>query len=153
MEPQFQTDDWEQDGPSYAQSYICSFFIVAGLIVIVSGGVPFNPLAVFFFAIWFGAFIYWFTQNRHGERTFASNRITIVNGRLTHTFRYAVTEADHLSIDLSEIIEMRVHSGESIAIEMKSESNEIFFVLSSLEQLARFEAAVKQSNPNIDIVR
>src|SRR5262245_21998530 len=102
MEPDFDSESWEQTGPSYIHSYVVSAFILVGFLAIAHHEVPVTPLSLVVFSVWFGAFFYWLIQNRRAERTFASDRVTVANGRIAHTFRYTITEAEFTEMTVNE---------------------------------------------------
>lgn len=153
MEPDFQSESWEQTGPSYVPSYIVSAFLLIGLLNIAWWQVPLTPLTLIFFTAWFVGLIYWLIQNRHAERTFASDRITVAGGRVAHTFRYAITEVAHSEVNMAEVKQMKVHAGDPIAIELIGENDGDFFMLPNLEAVARLEATLLKQNPNITVSR
>ena len=153
MEPDFQSESWEQSGPSYVQSYVVSAFILIGFLGLASSRVPLTPDVWIFFTAWFGAFFYWLIQNRRAERTFASDRITVANGRVTHTFRYANPEAEHSDIPVDEITEIRVHSGTPIAVELIGSSDSDFFMLPNEDQLERLRTTLQRLNPKIRYIK
>ena len=153
MEPDFQSESWEQTGPFYGQSYVVSAFLLIGLLSIAWWQVPLTSLTLVFFGAWFGGLVYWLIQNRRAERTFASDRITIAGGRVAHTFRYAITEVAHSEITVAELKEMKVYAGDPIAIELIGENDDDFFMLPNLEAVARLEATLLKQNPNIAVSR
>ena len=104
-------------------------------------------------SVWFGGLVYWLIQNRHGEHMFASNRITVADGRVSHTFRYAITEAEHNDMLVADIKQMKIHSGEPIAIELFGERDGDFLILPNMAAVARLEAALLKHNPNIAIAK
>jgi hypothetical protein len=152
MEPDFEAESLESTGPSYVQSYVVSAFILIGILTIASNRVPATPLSILFFSVWFGAFFYWLVQNRRAERTFASDRIVVANGRVAHTFRYTITEVEHISMAVNEIKRMKIHPGEAIAIELVGEKESDFFWLPNDEQVRRLEQTLLKLNPAIQIV-
>ncbi|MCH7726396.1 MAG: hypothetical protein IH991_07970 [Planctomycetes bacterium] len=153
MEPDFQSESWEQTGPSYIQAYVVSAFILVGVLSIAFHQVPMTPLSLVFMSVWFGMFFFWLIQNRRAERTFASDRITVENGRVAHTFRYTITEAEYSGIAVDEIKQMKVHSGNPIAIELVGESDSDFFMLRNEDQVDRFVHTLLELNPNIQITK
>ena len=153
MEPDFQSESWEQTGPSYIQAYVVSAFILVGILSIAFHRVPVTPLTLIFMSVWFGGFVYWLMQNRHAERTFASDRITVANGRVSHTFRYTITEAEYSSVAVAEIKQMKVHSGDPIAVELIGDSDSDFFMLPNPDVVARLERILLAQNPNIEITK
>jgi hypothetical protein len=153
MNPEFESESWEQTGPSYIQAYVTSAFILIGILSIASHQVPVTPLSLFFLSIWFGMFFYWLIQNRRAERTFASDRIIVANGQVEHTFRYAVTEAKHSAMAVSEIKHIKVHDGQPIAIELIGETDTDFFWLPNYDQVKRFEDTLLKLNPRIQVAK
>jgi hypothetical protein len=110
-------------------------------------------MTLIFMSVWFAGFVYWLIQNRHAERTFASDRITVVDGRVSHTFRYTITEAEHTHMPIADIKQMKVHSGEPIAIELVGEHDVDFFMLPNMTAVARLEEVLLKHNPNIKIAK
>jgi hypothetical protein len=153
MEPEFQSESWEQTGPSYFQSYSVSAFLLVGILSIASWRMPLTPMTFIFMSVWFGGLVYWLVQNRHAERTFASDRITVANGRVSHTFRYTITEAEHTDMAVSDIKTMKVHSGEPICIELIGSHDFDFFMLPNMEAVTRLEKALLKQNPNIEVAK
>lgn len=151
--PEFQSESWELTGPSYVQSYVVSAFLLVGILSIASWRVPLTPMTFIFMSAWFGGFVYWLIVNRHAERTFASDRITVADGRVAHTFRYTITEAKHTDIAVAEIKQMKVHAGEPIAIELIGETDSDFFLLPNPDAVARLEATLLKQNPNITVTK
>jgi hypothetical protein len=156
MNPDFQNETWKQTGPSYIQSYVVSAFILVGLLCVAHYRTPLTPLTGLVFAVWFGFLFYMLIQNWRAERTFASNRITVADGRLTHSFRYAVTEAEFSTMDVNDIVEMKVHSGEPgemIAVELIGAADSDFFLLPDEVQVNRLQSTLQRLNPAIRITR
>ena len=153
MEPDFQSESWEQTGPSYVQAYIVSAFVLVALLTVAAHRVPLTPLFGIFFSIWFGMCVYWIVENRHSERTFASDRITVANGRVTHCFRYAIPEALHSEMDVNDIKEMKVHFGEPVAIELIGSKDSDFFMLPNQDQVELLRLALQRLNPNLRVTK
>ena len=153
MEPEFECESWEQTGPSYVQSYVVSAFILVVILSIAFHQVPVTSLSLIFLSVWFGAFFYWQIKNRRAERTFASDRITVANGRVAHTFRYAITEAEHSVMAVKDIQQMKVHAGHPIAIELIGEADSDFFLLPNEDQVSRLERTLLELNPNIQVTK
>ncbi len=153
MDPEFQSESWERTGPSYIQAYIVSAFLLVGILSIASWRVPLTPLTLIFMSVWFGGFVYWLVQNRHAERTFASDRITVADGRVAHTFRYTITEAEHTDMAVSDIKKIKVHSGEPIAVELIGSHDSDFFMLPNMETVLRLERALLKLNPHIEVTK
>ncbi|MEQ8635642.1 hypothetical protein [Gimesia maris] len=153
MEPAFQSESWEQTGPSYIQSYIVSAFLLVGILSIASARVPLTPMSFIFMSLWFGCFLYWLVQNRHAERTFASDRITVADGHVSHTFRYTITEAEHTDMAVTDIKKIKIHSGTPIAVELIGEHGGDFFLLPNMQAVTRLEEVLLKHNSNIEIVK
>lgn len=149
MPSDFESESWEQTDPTYVQAYVVSFFLLIGFLGVASAQVPLTPLSGLFIAAWSGTLLYWLAQNRGAERRFASDRIRIVDGQVTHTFRYTVTEAAHTEIDVADVAEVRVHSGTPIGIELIGPKDSDFFFLPDPGQVARFRSTLERLNPDI----
>ncbi len=104
-------------------------------------------------SVWFGGLVYWLIQNLRAERTFASDRITVTNGRVTHTFRYTVTEAEHTDMLVADIRKVKIHAGKPISIELIGEHDHDFLILPDLASVDRFTKALLTENPNIEIAK
>lgn len=153
MDPDFQSESWEQTGPSYIQSYIVSAFLLVGILSIASWRMPLTPMTLIFMSVWFGAFFYWLVQNRHAERTFASDRITITDGRVSHTFRYTITEAEHTDMLIADIKSIKIHSGQPIAIELVGDRDSDFLMLPDMETVTKFKETLLEQNSEIEIAK
>lgn len=149
MEPDFQSESWEQTGPSYNQAYVASGFLLICIISTASHRIPLTPMTLISMSLWLGALIYWLVQNHRAERTFASDRITVAKGRVSHTFRYIITEAEHTDMAVADIKHMKIHSGEPIAIELIGEHGYDFFLLPNMKAVTRLEETLIKQNPNI----
>ena len=149
MAVDFESESWEQTDPSYVQAYIVSAFLLVGLLGIAGHQVPLTPMTGLFFAVWFGTLLYWLVQNSRAERRFASDRISISDGQVRHTFRYTVTEAPHTEIDDASLTEVRVHSGTPIGIELIGSAGSDFVFLPTSAAVDRFRAALVRLNPAI----
>jgi hypothetical protein len=150
--PDFQSESWEQTGPSYVQTYIVSAFVLMGLLGIAWNGVPFSLTAMLFFSLWFGTAFFWIWQNRRAERTFASDRITVHNGKLTHSFRYTFTEAVHVELDVNRIETIQIHTGELIGVEVVGKSESDFVFLPDPARADRFVQTLRRLNPGIRVI-
>ncbi len=153
MDPDFESESWDPTGPSYIQAYVVSVFILIGIVSVALAQVPVTPLTLIFFSVWFGVLLFWLIQNRRAERTFASDRITVANGRVCHTFRYAITEAEHSSVAVADIKQMKVHFGDAIAVELIGERESDFFVLPNPDAVGRLERSLLAQNPNIKVTK
>ena len=132
------------------QAYIVSEFLLVGLLSVAWRQVPLTPLTALFFTVWCGTLFYWLVQNSRAERRFASDRISIFDGQVTHSFHYTVTEAAHTRIDVASLTEVRVHSGTPIGIELIGAAESDFLFLPSSGAVERFRAALERLNPAIE---
>ena len=149
MPKEFEYEVFEQEGPSYVPSYIMSGFVLVGLLSIASA--PLTLASGLFFTAWFGVFFIWMVRNSRDQRWFASDRLVVANGQFSHTFRYAVTEAEHAIVDISDIHTINVTEGDRVTIELIGFKESDFCVLPSTAKVDELLAAITKHNPHIAI--
>lgn len=81
------------------------------------------------------------------------NRNTIADGRMIHSFRYAVTEAAHLALDISDVAEIVIRKGEPILTKIHSDQSVEYVHLPNEEVSDRFVNTLVRRNPDIKISR
>jgi hypothetical protein len=143
---------FEEDRPCYIQSYIMSGFLLVG-VVAVADRVPVWPLSVthVFLAIWFGVLFYWIVLNARQQKLFISHRLAVTADTYRHSFRYAVTEATHVEIPLSQITEVRVCAEQPRMIEVTGVSDSDVYFLPPSADLEQLVAAIKAGNPAVRV--
>lgn len=151
MPSDFESESWERDGPSYVPTYVLSAFVLLGLLGIAANGLPVSTLSVLFFAIWFGLALLWIWQNHRAERTFSSDRIVVREGKVTHSFRYTITEAVHQEVDVEDIQEIAIHSGDPIGIELIGQHDSDFFFFPSRDKAEQFTQTLSELNPKLRV--
>jgi hypothetical protein len=153
MTEEFEFEAFEQNGPSYFPSYVMSGFVLVGVLSIASNQEPLSLTSGIFFGLWFGVFFVWMIRNSRDQRWFASDRLLIADGYFSHTFRYAVTEAEHARIEITDIHTIKVTDGVPISIELLGHKESDFCILPSEAKIDELVSALTRRNPNIKIVR
>ena len=75
--------------------------------------------------------------------------MTIADGRVTHSFRYAVAEAVHSQIDVADLTEVRIHTGMPIGVELIGSNGSDCLLLPNPEQADQFRWTLLRLNPGI----
>jgi hypothetical protein len=143
---------FEEDRPSYLPSYLMSGFLLVA-VVSVANRVPLWPLSVahVFLVVWFGVLYYWIILNARQQKLFRSYRLSVTADTYRHSFRYAVAEATHVEMPLSEITEVRVAADEPRRIEVTGVSESDVYFLPRSADLEQLVAAIKAGNPAVRV--
>jgi hypothetical protein len=104
-----------------------------------------------FLAFWFGILFYWMLLNARERKRFSSQRLAVTADTYRHSFRYAVTEATHVEMPLSEIREVRVSADEPRRIEVSGVSDSEIYFLPSSANLEQLIATIKAGNPGVHV--
>ncbi|WP_165228168.1 hypothetical protein [Aquisphaera insulae] len=144
---------FEEDRPSYLPSYIMSAFLLVA-VVSVADKVPAWPPApaTVFLAIWFGVLFYWIARSASQQRVFSSHRLSVTATAYRHSFRYAVAEATHVELPLSEITEVRITADEPRLIEVTGVSDSDLCFLPASADIGQLVAAIKAGNPGVRVI-
>jgi len=144
---------FDEHRPSYAPSHIMSAFVLLAVASLAYYRIPLWPPSVahVVVAIWFGVLFRWILQNSRQVRTFASSRLRITDQTYAHTFRYAVTEATHVEMPLTEIEEVKVSRTEPRYIEVRGKSGCDMYFLPACADTERLLAAFTKANPSVRI--
>lgn len=143
---------FEEDPPSHISSYIMSGFVLAGLMGLAIH-VPFWPLSMahVVVAIWFGILFVWILRDARQQKRFSSHRLTATSSTFKHSFRYAVAEATHVEIAVSDIVEIRVSQMEPRWIEVNGKTDSDIYFLPAEADLEQLIAVLKAGNPAIRV--
>lgn len=144
---------FEEERPSYLPSYIVSGFLLVA-VVAIADKLPAWPLSVahVFLAVWFGVLFYWLAQNARQQRLFSSHRLSVTADTYRHSFRYAVAEATHVELRLSDITEVRVSTVEPRLIEVIGAADDDVYFLPASADLEQLVAAIKAGNPAVRVI-
>lgn len=153
MAEEFEYEAFEQNGPSYFPSYVMSGFVLVSVLSLDFGQFPLTLESGLFFSVYFGMFFVWMIRNSRDQRCFASDRLLVADGHFSRTFRYAVTEAEHASIEISDIHTIKVTHGDPISIELLGHKESDFCILPSEAKVDEFVTALTRHNPDITVVK
>jgi hypothetical protein len=143
---------FEEERPSYLPSYIMSGFLLVAVVTIADRMPAWPPApAPVFLGAWFGIFFYWMVLNARERKRFSSHRLSVTDGAYRHSFRYAVAEATHVEMPLSDITEVRVSADGPRLIEVTGVSGADLYFLPSSADLEQLVAAIRAGNPAVRV--
>jgi hypothetical protein len=143
---------FEEDSPSYLPSYIMSGFLLV-TVALVADRMP-NwppPPAAVFLLIWCGVLLRWMLLNARQQKQFISSRLSVTADAYRHSFRYAVAEATHFELPLSEISEVRITNEEPRLVEVIGESESDVYFLPPSADVQELIAAIRAGNPRVRV--
>lgn len=144
---------FEEEKPSYLPSYIMSGFVLVALVSLAHNRVPLWPLSIvhLVLAFWFGTLFMWMLQNARERKMLSSHRLTITSDTFRHSFRYAVAEATHVEIPISQIEEVRISPEEPRSIEVIGKPDGDLYFLPQTADLEQLIVALQTVNPLIRV--
>ncbi len=144
---------FEEEKPCYFPSYIMSAFVLIALVALGVHGVPLWPLSLAHLgiAVWFGILFRWILQNARQSKLFMSQRLLVSHDTFKHSFRYAVAEATHVEIPISEIERVKVSPEEPRFIEVVGKSDSDIYFLPPSADIEQLIAVLRMGNPAIRV--
>lgn len=155
MSERVEYEFFEEEKPTYLPAYIMSAFLLIGLLSMFRFPAPLWPptVAHAVIAVWFGVFFRWMLVYGRQVRNYSSNRLTVTQQTYSHTFRYAVHEADFATLPVAEIVSIRINRhGDTSWIEVKATNGDDVFFLPDVASAKRVAAALTKANPNIRVL-
>lgn len=155
MTPTVEYEVFDEDRPSYFPSYIMSAFVLVGIIALVRAQIPVWPLTLghVIVAVWFGVLFKWILRNARQQKLFMSNRLIVTDKEYKHSFRYAVSEATHIEMPLSEIKSIKPSSDEPRYVEVIGSSDFDIYFLPKSADTDELVQAMLAGNPDILVER
>jgi len=149
----FRCESFDHEGePSYGLSTVVSLVFLAGfLYLFFNHPVPVSPVILIGGVFWFGILVSWTIRDRGARNALASDRVTIMNGRVTQTFRYLVSEASHVELGVDDLREIRLHGCGSVTAELIGQSDADFIKLPNEEKARSFCETLQRLNPEIRV--
>ncbi|MCG6158376.1 hypothetical protein [Rubinisphaera margarita] len=148
MEPDFECEVWDQDGPDHFSSYVHGAFMVIAVACVAANQVS-DVGSLLVLSIWFGLCYHGWIRGLRAEREFSSDRIVVEGGCLKHNFRYTVSQSEFSKIPIESVQLMKVHFGEPISVELIGEFESELFWLPNEDQVRRLERTLLELNPKI----
>lgn len=145
----------ERDVPSYLPAYLAGGMTLLGLYLLLEHPHPLWPVTIshVFFAVWFGFQFAMIRSVLKQRRDYSSQKLSIEDDRIRHTFRYFIEEKDFAEIPISSIQRVVISGKDPLYLMASSSDDEVFFPFPRHGNIEDFVRNIQDLNPSVQIER